>query len=95
MVHDKAAIHSAEEGTCDWKIEVLEANPIAQQTFRIVGGKVIKVTLVMKDIEAYCNDEFSAEITSSPSRSGRLTLAFRVVVDNPTRVASASCFRRS
>jgi len=33
--------------------KVLEANPIAQQTFRIVAGKV-KVTLGMKDIEAFC-----------------------------------------
>src|SRR5262249_50767563 len=29
-----------------------------------------------------------------PSRSARLTLAFRVAVDSPMRVASASCFRR-
>jgi hypothetical protein len=53
--------------------KVLEANPIAQQTFRIVAGKVIKVTLVMKDIEAFCNDEFSAEIVSKALNNGRIT----------------------
>ena len=47
--------------------KVLEANPIAQQTFRIVAGKVIKVMLVMKDIEAFCADGFSAEMVSKSS----------------------------
>ena len=50
--------------------KVLEANPIAQQMFRIIAGKVIKVTLVMKVIEAYCNDKFSAEIVSKALNNG-------------------------
>jgi len=42
-----------------------------------------------------CEKLRGLDTTSSPSRSARLTLAFRVAVDSPTRVASASCFRRS
>jgi hypothetical protein len=53
--------------------KLINSETSAVQSFRIIGGKVIKVTVVKKSAEVFCQDEFSAEIAAKALTNGGIT----------------------
>jgi hypothetical protein len=50
--------------------KVIESKARADQTFQLVGGKLVKITIVQKGAEFFCKDEFSAELVQKALLNG-------------------------
>jgi hypothetical protein len=58
--------------------KLISSDPYAQQIFKVVNGKVIKATLVIKGTEVFSSDEHTGEIALKALMTGAIT---RIVVN--------------
>ncbi len=49
--------------------KVIGSEARADQTFQLVGGKLIKVTIVQKGTEFFCEDEIDAAVVGKALRT--------------------------
>jgi len=53
--------------------KIIGAKPFANQTFQVVGGKIGKASVVLKNVEVFCKDEISAQICADQLHEGKRT----------------------
>jgi len=65
--------------------KLISSEPYAQQIFKVVNGKVIKATLVIKGTEVFSSDEYTGEIALKALMTGAITrTVVNVALDEAT-----------
>ena len=53
--------------------QIIGSKPYANQSFQVIGGKIIKATLVIVSAEVFCKDEISGEIAEKALIGGSIS----------------------
>jgi hypothetical protein len=75
---------------------VIGSEARGDQTFQLVGGKLIKVTIVHKGPEFFCEDEIDAAVVGKALRAGNASPAFlsiQLSEATETDLLAAKCAR--